>query len=185
MSKFTIEANSTGGYLDPVTGLKGSTTSMTLMDKTTQTVASLLDQGIHSLMVAHCVWNIANDAGTGTVLPASSAAYVSGAAPNTCSLPCKLPGGAFCIGSWVKASKGLVGSGNVSVGTSAGSSSTSILTATAVSTFAANDSKVIGAITAAAPLSITTPGNIQFTFSGTVTAGILEVFVLFVIPVNP
>jgi hypothetical protein len=186
MSKFTVEANSTGGYIDPVaTTTKGSSTSMTLIDKTTGTIASILDQGLHHFVLALCVWNIANDAGTGTVLPASSAASVSGALPTACSLPSKLPGGSVIVNSWVKSSKALVGSGNVTIQTSAGSSAGSILATTAVSTFNANDHIIQGAITQATPIVMTAAGNIEFVFSGTVTAGILEVILQVVIPVVP
>jgi hypothetical protein len=148
----------------------GSTSSMTFIDETWKTIAALLDAGIHLPMIAHSIYSFANDGGaTGVIVPKYSAL---------------VPAGAVMVGSWYLVATALAGTGNISVGTSAGSSATSILGATAVSGLETTGAVAQAAITASSPILMSAQGQVEVTLSGTLTAGVFETFVMFVIPQN-
>jgi hypothetical protein len=157
------------GYEGLGTGNGGSASAMAWLDKATGAAALLLDVGLAATMCAHAVYTFANDGGaTGVVVPKWTAL---------------IPAGAILVGSYVNSPTAFTGSGSISVGTSAGSSATSILGATAYGTFT-TDYVAQGVVTASSPVKMSAQGNIELTFSGTITAGVLEVFVLYVMPAN-
>jgi hypothetical protein len=163
--------NSPGPGYGSLAGGVGSVSSMTILDNASGVIASLLDKGIQMVQCAHAIYNFATDGGaTGVITP---------------KLTASIPAGAICFLSFVNAPSAPVGSGNISVGTSAGSSATAVLGATAYNNgMFATDIATIGAITTAAMVKMTAQGNITFTLSGTLTAGVVEAFIIFVMPQN-
>ena len=136
--------------------------------------ALLLDAGIHAVQVAHTIYNFANDGGaTGVITPKQSAL---------------VPAGAICLLSVVNAPTPPAGSGNISFGLSAGGSATQFLAATAYNNaiFATDAGVNVGAIlpTSGSLYKTTAQGQVTVTLSGTLTAGVVECFVLFVYPQN-
>ena len=166
----TLAVTTQAGYEGLGTGNGGSTSAMAFWDKKWDSMAALIDAGLHLPMVAHTVYSFADDTGaTGVITPKLSAL---------------IPAGAILIASWYKVSTALAGSGNISVGTAAGSSATSMLTATAVSGLNTSGAVARGVDLGANPVSMTAQGQVVVTLSGTLTAGVFEHFVLFVLPKN-
>ena len=159
------------GYVGLGTGNAGSGSAQATFDKASGVLASLVDRGIQQVQCAHAIYSFAKDGGaTGVITP---------------YLTALIPSGAILTSSVINAPTAPVGSGNISVGTSAGSSATSILTATAYNNaIFATDVATVGAITQAAMVKMTAQGNITLTLSGTLTAGVIEIFVYFVMPQN-
>lgn len=169
-TRLAVTATEQGGYVGLGTGNAGSTSAMAFYDKIWGAWALLLDAGIHAPMIAHTVYNFTNDGGAiGVITPKCSAL---------------IPAGAILIGSWYKVSTALAGSGNISVGTSAGASATAILGATAVSGLGVSGVVAQGVALGATPVAMTAQGQTIVTLSGTLTAGVFESFCLFVIPQN-
>jgi len=162
------------GYTGLGTGNTGSGSAMCLFDKTSGVLASILDKGIQKVQCAHAIYSFAKDGGaTGVISPYYGAL---------------IPAGAICVFSFINATTAPVGSGNISVGLSAGGSATQILAATAYNNaiFATDAGGNVGAIlpTSGNCFKTTAQGNITFTLSGTLTAGVVEVFVAFLMPQN-
>jgi hypothetical protein len=125
------------------------------------------------LYVAQAYYNVPTDGGT------TGNSY-------TPAISDTIPANAILLGGQLNSTTAFVGSGaSVAVGTSAGSSTTSIRAATAITSFTA-DALVNTTVTFAAAVKMSAAGQINVTISGaTVTAGVLEIFVLYVLPTNP
>lgn len=148
----------------------GSSSAIAYKDETwNKMIAWVEDAGIHAPMIAHTIYNFANDAATGLVTPKYSAL---------------IPAGAIMVGAFYKVSTALAGTGNISVGTSAGSSATSILGATAVSGLGTSGVVARAVDLYTMPVPMTAQGQTIITLSGTLTAGVFEVFVEFFLPQN-
>jgi len=127
--------------------------------------------GVGSLSVAHAVYSFAVDGGlVSTITPVQTAA---------------IPANAILVGGTVNPTTAALGAGaSVAVGTSAGSAINSILAATVVASLTI-DALLNAVPTLSAPRKMTAAGNITLTISGgTLTAGVIEVFVYFVVPQN-
>ena len=121
----------------------------------------------NTLLTARAVYNFATDAGAqATIVPKITAS---------------LPKGAVIVGGTVNSILAFTsnGSATLAIGTSAGSSTTSILGATAKATLSIN-ALVNSAATFAAPVKLSAAGNITFTIAtADATAGLVEVVVLY------
>ena len=92
-----------------------------------------------------------------------------------------LPNDAVIVGGTINATTACTsdGSATIAVGTSAGSSTTSILIATAVASFTI-DALINSAATFAAPVKLTAEGKITFTIAvAALSAGVIEVTLLY------
>jgi hypothetical protein len=120
-----------------------------------------------AIYVARAIYNFAVDGGTeGAIIPAISDT---------------IPANAIVWGGWIMCSATVTGSTDIEVGTSAGSSATSILASTAVPT----TGEVIKATADATPFAMSAAGQIQFTFTAAnATAGVLECVVFYSMPVT-
>jgi hypothetical protein len=171
---FAVQSQGPGYY--PVggtgAGATGSQSAMSLYDFVNKTYAQVLDAGIGLVHVAHAIYTYGTDPAT------SVPAFVP-------KQTAKIPAGAICLLSVVNSPTALAGTGSISVGTSAGSSATSILGSTTISTFT-TDYVNVGAIvpTATNIIKMSAEGNIEITLTGTLTAGVFEVFVVFLWPQN-
>jgi hypothetical protein len=126
--------------------------------------------GLGTLGVAHAVYNFATDGG----------------ASCTPALNAVIPSHAILIGATVNVPTAVTaaGSATVGIGTTAGSSSTSILAATAKATLSL-DALINGVPTFAAPVKMSASGSISIVVAtGPLTAGVIEVFVYYVVPQN-
>jgi hypothetical protein len=94
-----------------------------------------------------------------------------------------LPANAIIVGGTVNVTTAVLsaGSATVAVGTSAGSSTTSLLAATAKATLSIN--AILNAVPVfATPVKMSAAGTITFTIgTATLTAGVIEVFVFYVV----
>lgn len=124
------------------------------------------------LEVAHAVYDFSVDGGAlGAITPALNAL---------------IPANAIIIGSTINPTTAVtsLGSATVAVGTTAGSSATSLLTATAKASLSI-DALVNGAATFAAPVKMSAAGQIQITVgTAALTAGVIEIFVFYVVAKN-
>jgi hypothetical protein len=125
--------------------------------------------GTGALQVAHATYNFAVDGGgaPGLITPAANAT---------------IPINAIIIGGTINSTTAGAGaSATVSVGTSAGSSATSLLAATAIGSFSTN-AKLNSAATLAAPVKMSAAGSITITSAvAALTAGVFEIFVYYVV----
>lgn len=108
---------------------------------------------------------------------------VDGGAISTITLKTNtlIPAGAIISGAHIHAATAPVGaSATVAVGTSAGSSTTSILTATAITSLTLN-AVITGTVTGALPIRLTAAGYITVTIATTaLTAGKLKIYIHYV-----
>jgi hypothetical protein len=121
------------------------------------------------LRVAHCKYSFATDGGAqGLISPANSDT---------------LPDNAILVGGTINSTTAVdsLGSATVAVGTSAGSSTTSIKAATAKATLSAD--AVLNAVPVfATPVKLTAAGTITFTIgTADLTQGVIEVWVYYVV----
>ena len=127
--------------------------------------------GLGIMGVAHAVYNFAVDGGA-SCTPAVNAL---------------IPANAIIVGATVNPTTAplAAGAATVGIGTTAGSSSTSLLAATAKATLSI-DALINGAPTLAAPVKMTAAGYISVLIAtGPLTAGVIEIFVYFVVPSTP
>jgi len=128
--------------------------------------------GVSGLNVAHAIYSFAVDGGaTGSITPVSTAS---------------IPANAIIVGGTINSTTAVTsgGAATVAVGTTAGSSTTSILGATGKASFT-TDALINSAATLAAPVKMSTAGNINITVAtAALTAGIIEIFVLFYVATN-
>ncbi len=126
--------------------------------------------GLGAIGVAHAVYNFATDGG----------------ASCTPALNALIPANALIIGATVNPTTAplAAGAATVGIGTTAGSSATSILAATAKATLSI-DAILNGVPTLAAPVKMSAAGNISLVIAtGPLTAGVIEVFVYYVAAQN-
>ena len=129
----------------------------------TSGVANSSANGVAPMNVAHAVYNFATDGGAvSTITPALTAA---------------IPAHAVIVIATVDVTTSCTsgGSATIAIGTSAGSSTTSILAATAVASMGAGITNGVPVI--ATPVKLTAAGNITVTIAvAALTAGVIEVF---------
>lgn len=127
------------------------------------------DFGLGALRVARARYSFATDGGAvSTITPAAGSNAT-------------IPNNAIIIGGTINSTSAATSAGaaTIAVGTSAGSSTTSILGATAVASFGA-DALINSVATFAASVKLTAAGSITFTIGAfDLTAGIIEVSVLY------
>ena len=130
-------------------------------------VVSSSNFGLGLLRTARAKYSFAVDGGAvATITPVTNAT---------------LPAKAVIVGATVNSTTAATSGGlaTIAVGTSAGSSTTSILGATAVASFSA-DALINGAVTHAAPVKLTAAGSITLTVAtAALTAGIIEVTLIY------
>ncbi len=128
--------------------------------------------GIGVPRIAHGIYSFAVDAGaTGLVTPVKTA---------------NIPANAIIYGGWANPTTAPTsgGSATIGFGTSAGSSATSLLAQTAVASFTL-DALIALIPTLAVPIKLTAAGNLTMTIAAaTLTAGIIELFVLYTVATN-
>lgn len=123
--------------------------------------------GLGSLNVAHAIYDFTVDGGA-SCTPVSTVV---------------IPANAILIGATTNSTVAVTaaGSATVAIGTTAGSSGSSILTATGKASFTL-DAVVNGTVTLAAPIKMTAAGSINVTIAtGPLTAGKIEIFVYYVV----
>jgi hypothetical protein len=123
--------------------------------------------GLEVLGVAHAVYNFATDGG----------------ASCTPALNATIPANAILVGATINPTTAVTaaGSATVAIGTTAGSAGNSILAAAAKASLTA-DALLNGAVTMAAPVKMSAAGQISVTVAtGPLTAGVVEVFVYYVV----
>jgi len=142
------------------TSEKGNEIGQKLYNKNTGT-------GISKMLVARARYSFATDGGAiATITP---------------KLNVTLPDNAVIMGAVINSTTACTsgGAATISVGTSAGSSTTSILAATAVASFSL-DARIAGVPTFAVPVKLTAAGAITLTVAtATLTAGIVEVVLFY------
>lgn len=128
--------------------------------------------GTNLLNVAHAIYSFAVDGGAiGAITPVSTAA---------------IPANAIIVGATVNSTTAVtsLGAATVSVGTTAGSSASSILAATAKASLSL-DAILNGVPVFATPVKMTAAGNVNVTVAAAaLTAGIIEVFVYYTVAAN-
>lgn len=126
--------------------------------------------GLGVFGVAHAIYDFTVDGGA-SCTPASTAL---------------IPANALLLGATINSTVALtaVGSATLGVGTTAGSTTTSILAATAKATLSL-DAVLNGVPTFAVPVKMTAAGSISVLIAtGPLTAGQVEIFVYYVVPAN-
>jgi hypothetical protein len=126
--------------------------------------------GLVSDGVAHAIYSFATDGGA-SCTPAVNAT---------------IPANAILTGATVNPTTAVTaaGSATVAIGTTAGSSANSILTATGKASLSI-DALVNGTVTLAAPVKMSAAGQIAITVAtGPLTAGVIEIFVYYVVAKN-
>jgi hypothetical protein len=124
--------------------------------------------GLEVMGVAHALYNYATDGG----------------ASCTPALNAVIPANAILVGATINSTTAVTaaGSATVGIGTTAGSTSTSILAATAKATLSI-DALINGVPTLAAPVKMSAAGSISLVIAtGPLTAGVIEVFVYYIVP---
>lgn len=125
--------------------------------------------GISALRMAKAIYSFAIDGGVvSTITPNGTVA---------------LPAGTVIVGATINSTTAVTsgGAGTLAIGTSAGSSSTSILAATAKASLSLN-ALLNGVPVFATPVKLTAAGNITFTIGTTaLTAGVVEVNIYYFI----
>lgn len=122
--------------------------------------------GTDCLQVAHATWDFNIDGGAiSTITPKTTVS---------------IPKGAILVGAWAIATTALVGaSGTMAIGTSAGSSSTSLIGATNVTSWSLG--AILSSGVATVPIQMSAAGSITFTIATTaLTAGHIEVWVEYI-----
>lgn len=121
------------------------------------------------LRMAHCKYDFAVDGGAqGTIVPTNSDT---------------LPDNAVIVGVTINSTTAVTsdGSATVAIGTSAGSSTTSLKGATGKASYSV-DALLNGVPVFATPIKLTAAGTITFTIgTADLTAGVIEVWVLYVV----
>lgn len=117
--------------------------------------------GLGTLQMAKVIYNYSVDGGVATTI-----------VPNK---NVELPDNTVIVGGTINATTALASSAsNVTIGTSAGSAANSILTTTNYTSFSTD--AVINAVPVfATPVKLTAKGKVTISFSGTMTAGIVEI----------
>lgn len=132
-------------------------------------LAASTDFGLGALRTARAKYDFAVNGGVvSTITPGAS-------------VNATIPNNAIIIGGTINSTTAATSAGaaTIAVGTSAGSSTTSILGATAVASFSA-DATINSVATFAAPLKLTAAGSITITIGAfDLTAGVIEVSVLY------
>jgi hypothetical protein len=94
-----------------------------------------------------------------------------------------IPNGAIIVGATLYTSTAFAGATNVGVGTSAGSSATSIKASTAIASLTG---AVNGSVTFAAPVHMTAAGTVTITSTvAALTAGVMDILIYYVMGINP
>lgn len=128
--------------------------------------------GINNMNVAHAIYSFAVDGGAiGAITPVSTAT---------------IPANAIIVGATVNSTTAVTsaGSATLAVGTTAGSSATSILAATAKASLSA-DALINGVPVFATPVKMSAAGSVNVTVGTAVlTAGVVEIFVYFTVAAN-
>lgn len=128
--------------------------------------------GVNNLNVAHAIYSFAVDGGAlGVITPVSTVT---------------IPAGAIIVGATINSTTAVTSAGaaTVSVGTTAGSSATSILAATGKASFTL-DALLNGVPVFATPVKMTAAGNVDITVgTATLTAGVIEIFVYYTVALN-
>lgn len=125
--------------------------------------------GLGAMGVAHAIYNFAVDGGATPITPALNAV---------------IPANAIIIGATINPTTAVTASGSatVAIGTTAGSTTTSILAATAKASLSI-DALINGVPTIAVPVKMSAAGSILLTIAtGPLTAGVIEIFVYYVLP---
>ena len=96
----------------------------------------------------------------------------------------RIPNGAIILGGTIDIQTQLAGaSATIAVGTTAGSSSTSLKAATAVASWTVGQMAIVPVFTAATYVKMTADGAINVTIATTaLTAGVFEVHVVYLLP---
>jgi hypothetical protein len=161
--------NSAGGEGSTLYVNEGNSTSASFAAVATLGGGSI---GTAALRVAHAKYDFSVDGGAiGAITPASTAS---------------IPANAIIVGGTINPTTAVTsaGSATVSVGTSAGSSATALLGATAKASLSI-DALLNSTATFAAPVKMSAAGNINITVAtAALTAGVIEVFVLYYVAAN-
>lgn len=126
--------------------------------------------GLGAMGVAHAIYDFSVDGGA-SCTPASNAT---------------IPANAIIVGATVNPTTAAlaVGSATVGIGTTAGSTTTSILAATAKASLSI-DALLNGVPTLAVPVKMSAAGSISvLVATGPLTAGVIEIFVYYVVAAN-
>lgn len=133
----------------------------------TQIESQTTPVGVSELKVARAVYNFAVDGGAvSTITP---------------QLTVSLPDNAIIVGGTINSTTACTsgGAATVAVGTSAGSSTTSILAATAVASLSA-DARINAVPVFATPVKLTAAGSVTVTIAtAALTAGVVEITLLY------
>jgi len=121
------------------------------------------------VFTARMIWDFAIDAGGTTGVPFN---------PSVSDI---IPSNALVTGGFAVIDTTITGATAWSIGTSAGSSGVSLVDAD--STLVAGT--IVKLVPTTTPFLMTAAGNVDITFTGVATAGIVEVFVYYVLPSNP
>lgn len=128
--------------------------------------------GTNNLNTAHAIYSFAADGGAvGAITPVSTVT---------------IPANAIIVGATINSTTAVTsaGSATLAVGTTAGSSATSILAATAKASLSL-DALINGVPVFATPVKMTAAGSINVTVGTAVlTAGIVEIFVYYTVAAN-
>ena len=128
--------------------------------------------GISALRVAHAIYDFSIDGGAiGAITPANTVA---------------LPSNAILVGGTINSTTAVTSAGaaTVSIGTTTGSGAASILGVTAKATLSV-DALINAAVTFAAPVKMSSNGSINITVAAAaLTAGIIEIFVVYYVTSN-
>jgi hypothetical protein len=123
------------------------------------------------LYIAKAYYNFAVDGGAiGAITPALSD---------------NIPAGAIMCYGWVNSVVAFVGAtATIAIGTTAGSSATALLAATAVASYSLDAIQALVPVIAT-PVKMTAAGQIKLTVAvAALTAGVAEIFVAYVLPTN-
>ena len=128
--------------------------------------------GVNGMNVAHAIYSFAADGGViGAITPVSTAV---------------IPNNAIIVAATINSTTAVTSAGaaTLAVGTTAGSSASSILAATAKASLSL-DALINGVPVFATPVKMTAAGSINVTVgAATLTAGIVEIFVYYTVATN-
>ena len=126
--------------------------------------------GLGTLSMARVIYNFTDDGGTAaTLVPKKNV---------------ELPNNTVIVGGTINSTTAITSVGaNVTIGTTAGSASNSILGTTAHTSLSA-DALINAVPVFATPVKLTAKGKVSITFSGAVTAGVVEITLLFYVANN-
>lgn len=164
------EISATGAVTGVAFDANGTGNSLTNVDEADLSASS--GTGLGVMRVARAKYDFAVDGGVvGAITP---------------TLTATLPDNAVIVGGTINSTTAVtaVGAGTVSVGTTAGSSATSILGVTGKASLTA-DALLNSDITFAAPVKMTAAGGINITVAGdTLTAGVIEITLFYFVAGN-